>query len=98
MTGPGAGDQQPKAPDPAALAGRERLSEQVARTGMFGSETTGDTSGYGGLIVRRPPPLSSPRPYGSYFDDLADDLGRASNRPGPRSARRSSGWWPTAAS
>jgi NADH-quinone oxidoreductase subunit C len=58
----------------AALAGRERLSEQVARTGMFGAETTGDTSGYGGLMVRRPPALSSPRPYGSYFDDLADAL------------------------
>jgi NADH-quinone oxidoreductase subunit C len=58
----------------AALAGRERLSEPVARTGMFGSETTGDTSGYGGLLVRRPPALSSPRPYGSYFDDLADRL------------------------
>ena len=42
---------------------------------MFGAETTGDTSGYGGLKVRRPPALSSPRPYGSYFDDLADALG-----------------------
>jgi len=58
----------------AALAGHERLSEQVARTGMFGAETTGDTSGYGELMVRRPPALSSPRPYGSYFDDLADAL------------------------
>ncbi len=69
--------QQPDPPDQAALAGRERLSEQVARTGMFGSQTTGDTSGYGGLVVRRPPALSTPRPYGSYFDDLADDLGRS---------------------
>jgi hypothetical protein len=30
-------------PDPAAVAGRERLAEQVARTGMFGTMTTGDT-------------------------------------------------------
>ena len=66
----------------AALAGRERLSEQVARTGMFGAETTGDTSGYGGLMVRRPPPLSSPRPYGSYFDDLADALGSSLDQAG----------------
>jgi NADH-quinone oxidoreductase subunit C len=58
-------------------AGEERLSEQVVRTGMFGAETTGDTSGYGGLQVRLAPLRSTPRPYGSYFDDLADNLGRA---------------------
>ena len=68
------GDQ---AADPAVLAGQERLAEQVARTGMFGATTTGDTSGYGGLKVRRPPPLASPRPYGSYFDEIADGLGTA---------------------
>jgi NADH-quinone oxidoreductase subunit C len=61
-------------PDPAAVAGRDRLAEQVARTGMFGTETTGDTSGYGGLQVRRAPRLASPRPYGGYFDDVADAL------------------------
>ncbi len=66
--GPAAG------PEPAAVAGRERLSEQVERTGMFGTATTGDTSGYGGLQVHRPPRLASPRPYGSYFDDVADAL------------------------
>jgi NADH-quinone oxidoreductase subunit C len=64
----------PAVPDPAALAGRERLAEQVARTGMFGTTTTGDTSGYGGLQVRRAPTLPSPRPYGSYFDEVADRL------------------------
>jgi len=76
---PGTADDGPDeaAPDPAALAGRERLSEQVARTGMFGVTTTGDTSGYGGLKVRRAPPLSSPRPYGSYFDEIADGLSGA---------------------
>ncbi len=61
-------------PDPAAVAGRDRLAEQVARTGMFGTLTTGDTSGYGGLQVRRAPRISSPRPYGSYFDEIADNL------------------------
>ena len=81
MTGPGAeGSRDAEvqgataAPDPAAVAGRERLAEQVARTGMFGVSGTGDTSGYGGLKVRRAPRLSSPRPYGSYFDDLTDAL------------------------
>ena len=67
-------DEQDNLP---ARAGQERLSEQVVSTGMFGAETTGDTSGYGGLQVRRPPELSTPRPYGSYFDELADGLGRA---------------------
>ncbi len=73
---------QPAQPDPAAVAGQERLSEQVARTGMFGVSTTGDTSGYGGLKVRRPPLLSTPRPYGSYFDEVADALAGALERSG----------------
>jgi NADH-quinone oxidoreductase subunit C len=64
-------------PDPAVVAGQERLAEQVARTGMFGTLTTGDTSGYGGLQVRRAPLVSSPRPYGSYFDEVADNLDTA---------------------
>jgi NADH-quinone oxidoreductase subunit C len=59
-----------------ARAGEERLAEQVVRQGMFGVTATGDTSGYGLLLVRRPPPLSSPRPYGSYFDELTDELER----------------------
>jgi NADH-quinone oxidoreductase subunit C len=49
---------------------------------MFGTETTGDTSGYGGLQVRRPPPLPAQRPYGSYFDELADALGGALEQSG----------------
>jgi NADH-quinone oxidoreductase subunit C len=67
----------PAEPDPAALAGRERLAEQVKRTGMFGARGSGDTSGYGGLQVRRPPPLPAARPYGSYFDEVTDALGGA---------------------
>jgi NADH-quinone oxidoreductase subunit C len=66
-----------KPEDPAALAGRERLAEPVQRTGMFGAGGSGDTSGYGGLQVRRPLPLPSQRPYGSYFDELADTVGGA---------------------
>jgi len=60
-----------------AAAGRERLGEQVVRTGAFGTETTGDTSGYGGLQVRRQPMPATARPYGSYFDEVADALGGA---------------------
>ncbi len=45
--------------------------------GMFGVAGTGDTSGYGGLERRQVNPGSSERPYGSYFDDVDDQLERA---------------------
>ena len=83
MTGPAnENEQQPAVPDPAVIAGQERLAERVQRTGMFGTSTTGDTSGYGGLQVRRAPQLASPRPYGSYFDELADSLATAMGQAG----------------
>src|SRR5258708_6866134 len=44
---------------------------------MFGAKTTGDTSGFGGLVVRQAAKVSSQRPYGSYFDEVADELERA---------------------
>jgi len=45
--------------------------------GMFGASGTGDTSGYGGLVRTATTKGSSERPYGGYFDDVADDLERA---------------------
>ena len=53
------------------------MAEPVIRTGMFGVQDTPDTSGYGLLQVHRPPPIDSPRPYGSYFDTVADALAGA---------------------
>ena len=47
------------------------------RRGMFGAERGQDTSGYGGLVTPTLLPGATPRPYGSYFDELADTLGRA---------------------
>lgn len=44
---------------------------------MFGAHGTGDTSGYGGLVRTAVSVGSSQRPYGGYFDDVADDLERA---------------------
>jgi len=44
---------------------------------MFGVSGTGDTSGYGGLVRADYNPISAERPYGSYFDDVADALERA---------------------
>ena len=62
-------------PDPAA-AGRPGAAGRAGRAGPACSapRRTGDTSGYGGLQVRRAPRLASPRPYGSYFDEIADNL------------------------
>ncbi len=72
----GASGSDEAEPNLPAKAGRERLSERVVRTGMFGASGVGDTSGYGDLRVRRPPPLPASRPYGSYFDEVADALDR----------------------
>jgi NADH-quinone oxidoreductase subunit C len=49
----------------------------MTERGMFGTQGTGDTSGYGGLVRTATSPGSSERPYGGYFDDIADDLERA---------------------
>jgi len=78
-TSPEPADQQP---DPAAAAGEQRLNQQVERAGMFGVGDTPDTSGYGGLQVRRPDPVVTARPYGGYFDDVADALADGLDRDG----------------
>jgi NADH-quinone oxidoreductase subunit C len=49
--------------------------EAVAqRRGMFGARGTGDTSGYGGLRRVVALPGATPRPYGGWFDAVADAL------------------------
>lgn len=45
--------------------------------GMFGVEGTGDVSGFGGLVRRRPELVGSPKPYGGYFDEVTDALEEA---------------------
>jgi NADH-quinone oxidoreductase subunit C len=44
------------------------------REGMFGVRGTGDTSGYGGLVTPTIFPGPSRRPYGGWFDEVADAL------------------------
>ena len=44
------------------------------RRGMFGASENGDTSGYGGLRTPILFPGNAARPYGSYFDEIADTL------------------------
>ncbi|HZN72572.1 MAG TPA: NADH-quinone oxidoreductase subunit C [Micromonosporaceae bacterium] len=52
---------------PASPAGR----------GMFGIAGSGDTSGFGGLVRRRPAAVDTPRPYGEWFDEVVDALEEA---------------------
>jgi NADH-quinone oxidoreductase subunit C len=60
----------------------ERVEQPIARKGMFGARTTGDTSGFGRLVVRQSPKVSAERPYGGpaitgaegEFDEIANFL------------------------
>ena len=54
--------------------GQPLLEVTSASQGMFGASGSGDTSGFGGLATVVPLPTPSERPYGSYFDELADEL------------------------
>lgn len=44
------------------------------RSGMFGVRGTGDTSGYGGLVAPIVYPGAATRPYGGWYDEVADAL------------------------
>jgi NADH-quinone oxidoreductase subunit C len=77
---PGAGGEE-NLPE---VAGRRRLESRIKSRGLFGAKTTGDTSGYGRLLVREAPPVDTPRPYTdpedprtASFDTVADELERA---------------------
>ena len=72
-------DQVQPRPDEAAAGTPEH--------GMFGVTGSGDTSGYGGLVRRRPGQVSAQRPYGGYFDEVSDAL--AAVYPGFEAAIRS---------
>ncbi|MFG1961785.1 NADH-quinone oxidoreductase subunit C [Nonomuraea sp. NPDC049028] len=71
MTSP---DNLPEVPSAEVPEVPAVVEPPVARRGMFGTTDSGDTSGYGGLVVRRAPQLSTSRPYGGYFDELVDTL------------------------
>jgi len=53
------------------------MSEDHKDSGSFGVHGTGDTSGYGLLVRKSANPGSTERPYGGYFDDVADELEKA---------------------
>ncbi len=51
-------------------------AEAVASSGqdMFGAVFGSDTSGFGGLVPRAVAQISSPKPYGGWFDETVDAL------------------------
>ncbi len=60
---------------PGNLPAQEGEVQAVGeRRGMFGAAGSGDTSGYGGLVQPILYPGATQRPYGGWFDDLADVL------------------------
>ncbi|MGH3424353.1 MAG: NADH-quinone oxidoreductase subunit C [Nocardioidaceae bacterium] len=70
-----------KTQDPSHENAKEIATSEVTeleivdvREGMFGVRGTGDTSGYGGLTRPVILPGASQRPYGGWFDDVADRL------------------------
>ena len=54
-----------------------KSTPKLSDNGAFGVSGTGDTSGYGGLVLKGVQVGSSERPFGSYFDEVVDDLERA---------------------
>ena len=62
--------------DPKQARPGEAVPARVQR-GMFGVSGSGDTSGYGGLVRQVAQPPASERPYGGYFDEVADALADA---------------------
>ena len=60
-----------------AKADHPRELEVVeVREGSFGAHGTGDTSGFGGLTRPVVMPGAASRPFGGWFDQVADDLAR----------------------
>ncbi|MFC5142179.1 NADH-quinone oxidoreductase subunit C [Actinomycetospora rhizophila] len=48
-----------------------------AREGMFGTQGSGDTSGFGGLRLPGYAPAPAERPYGGWFDEVVDETAAA---------------------
>ncbi|OLB73332.1 MAG: NADH-quinone oxidoreductase subunit C [Actinobacteria bacterium 13_2_20CM_2_71_6] len=67
----------PVSADPAGAqlgAPAEYPPSSPSQQGLFGVHGSGDTSGFGGLVRRRPSVVEAPRPYGGYFDEVVDAL------------------------
>ena len=49
-------------------------SNMGIRNGLFGVHDDGDTTGFGDIELQRQMPAESPRPYGSWFDEVVEIL------------------------
>jgi len=77
MTQPNSGPDSPGAlPDERRPAPTE-AGPGVVQRGSFGTQGSGDTSGFGGLVRRPHLPAPAERPYGDPFDEVADALAAA---------------------
>ena len=62
-------------PDSTLLPSDATVNRSLGvRRGMFGVSGTGDTSGYGGMIAPVVGPPPSQRPFGGWYDEVADAL------------------------
>lgn len=59
---------------PVVPDGVAELDIVGVRRGAFGVSGSGDTSGFGGLVAAIVMPGASPRPYGDWFDEVADEI------------------------
>ncbi|XVX21047.1 NADH-quinone oxidoreductase subunit C [Actinomycetota bacterium] len=69
-------NEQQQAENLPAIAGDTDPVVMGERQGMFGARGGGDTSGFGGIVKPILFPGAAQRPYGGYFDEIADVLER----------------------
>ena len=62
---------------PAPLGTTPEPVVMASRQGMFGASVGADTTGYDGLVTNVLFPAAAVRPYGGYYDEVADHLERA---------------------
>ncbi len=63
-----------KSPENAPATTHTEVQQVGVRTGMFGTKGTGDTSGYGGLVQPIVYPGVAQRPFGGWYDEVADAI------------------------
>jgi NADH-quinone oxidoreductase subunit C len=84
-TDPDATDTMPENTLPASA---DQLQPEVidVRHGMFGVRGSGDTSGYGHLVRPVAMPGGAERPFGGWYDEVADGLDAALEKAGVQDA------------
>jgi len=59
---------------PVVPEGVSEIDIVGVRKGAFNVSGSGDTSGFGGLVTPIVMPGASPKPYGGWFDEVADEI------------------------